>query len=534
MSGTRRSSSPVSMVHMDRRRLLQTAAAAGLSLGVPALGGHSAPVAAGSAVQEGVAGEVLIFNGGTNLSGLDPHTTGAVVSWYVLDNIFDRLVRLDPATSEPVPSLAEDIEVSEDGLTYTFRLRPGVTFHNGRELTSADVKYSFERIMNPDVPAVAKGYFGGLDTIETPDATTVVLTYRDVFAPLLIALTRLETAIVPREEVEQAERWETSPVGSGPFRLESYVPDQAAVLVRNEAYWEPGLPKLDRVEQRIIPENETAVVNIQTGDIHVSQVNAKDTETLESSVGVTLEQLASTFWPHLSLNTSRPPFDNLQVRQAIRLGFNREDIKQLVFFDAGTISNTLLPEGNPFRSEVDGWGYDPEAARTLLEEAGYGDGFSATMRIVANDPWQLGAAQIIQSYLGELNIQIELEQIESTTWFSEVFSNSEFEMSMNTHVSKVDPDLSMFDILHSGELGTKNYTRFGDPEMDQLLDRGRATIDPEERRRIYADAQRLFVERSGYVVLILQNLVWGVRDQVQGFTVLPTGEIRWKETTLSP
>jgi peptide/nickel transport system substrate-binding protein len=399
-------------------------------------------------------------------------------------------------------------------------------------MTSADVKYSFERIIDPDVPAVAKGYFEQLASIETPDDATVKLVYREVFAPLLIALTRLETAIVPQEEVE-TEAWETRPIGSGPFRFESYVPDQAAILVRNDDYWEEGLPLLARVEQRIIPENETAVINLQTADIHVTEVEAKDRDALSAAAGVTVEQLPSTFWPHLSVNTSRPPFDDVKVRQAIRLGFNRDDIKQLVFFGTGTISNTLLPVGNPFRSEVDGWAFDPEAARALLAEAGYADGFSTTLRITASNAWQLAAAQIVQAYLQDLNIQIEIEQIEATTWFSEVFSNSEFEMTMVAHVSKVDPDLSMLDILHSGELGTKNYTQFNDPEMDQLLEQGRATVDPDERKRIYAEAQQIFVERSGYIVLNLQDLAWGVRDEVQNFTVLPTGELRWKETSLS-
>jgi peptide/nickel transport system substrate-binding protein len=509
---------------LDRRQLLLAA-----GLGLPVVGSLTGRAAA----QDAAAGGTLIFNGGANLSGLDPHTTGATVSWYVLDNVFDRLVRLDPETSEPVPSLAKEISISDDGLEIIFTLRQGVTFHNGRELTAADVKYSFERIMDPDVPAVAKGYFDKLETIETPDDYTVRLIYSEVFAPLLMALTRLETAIVPQEEVEQTEQWETHPVGSGPFRFDSYVPDQAAVLVRNENYWEEGLPLLDRVEQRIIPERETASVNLQTGDLHITEVQAQEIESLDAAEGVSVQLLTSTLWPHLSMNTQQAPFDNLQVRQAIRLGFNRDDIHQLGFFGTGIVSNTMLPEGNPFRSEVEGWTYDPERARSLLAEAGFADGFSATLRIIANTPWALSAAQIVQAYLQELNIVLEIEQMESTAWFSEVFNNSEFEMTMVAHGSKVDPDLSMFDILHSGELGTKNYTQFNDPEMDQLLDQGRATIDPDERFSIYAEAQRVFVERSGYVVLNLQEMVWGVRDDVENFTVLPTVEVRWKETSLN-
>ena len=131
------------------------------------------------------------------------------------------------------------------------------------------------------------------------------------------------------------------------------------------------------------------------------------------------------------------------VRQAIRLGFNRDDIMQAAFYGTGMISNTMLPEGNPYRAEVDGWAYDADKAKQLLSDAGFADGFSVTMRIVPAVPWEVPAAQIIQAYLSELKINVEIEQIESTTWFSEVFTNSDFEMSMTAHSSKVDPDLSM-------------------------------------------------------------------------------------------
>ncbi len=515
-------------VELDRRQLLKGALATGAALPI-------AVTLDGSTVyaQAGEDGGTLIFNNLNNPSGLDPHIAGAVVSWFLLDNMFDRLMRLDPATSEPVPSLAESYEVSDDGLVYTFTLRPGVSFTNGREMTSADVKYSFERILDPDVPAVAKGYFNQLASIDTPDDLTVVLNYSEPFAPLLLALCRLETAIVPQEAVEDAETWEQFPTGSGPYILESNVKDQMAVLVRNEAYWEEGLPLLARIEHRIIPQAETALANIRTGDIHATEVQAKDLESLADADGVSPQLITSANWPHLSMNTQVAPFDNLQVRQAVRVGFNRDDILQASFFNTGIVSNTMLPEGNPFRANPEGWDYDPERAKQLLSEAGFADGFSATMRIINSTPWAASAAQIVQAYLSELNINIEIEPIESTTWFSEVFTNSEFEMTMVAHTSKVDPDLSMLDILHSGELGTKNYTQFSDPEMDELLDRGRVALDAEERMQIYADAQAIFAERSGYVVLNLQEQVYALRDNVNDFTLLPWSELRWKNTSLS-
>lgn len=286
-------------VELDRRALLRGALATGATLPIATNLLTGATVYA----QGSEDGGTLIFNNGTNPSGLDPHITGAVASWYVMDQVFDRLLRLDPETSQPGPSLAESYEVSEDGLTYTFRLRSGVKFSNGRELTSDDVKWSFERITNPDVPAVAKGYFVALDSIETPDASTVVLKYTEPFAPLPLALCRLETSILPKEAVEDSATWEVTPTGSGPFIVQSNVKDQGVVLVRNDNYWEEGLPHLAKVEHRIIPQAETAIANIRTGDIQATEVPAKDIETLSKSDGVNVEVLTSSLWPHLSVNT---------------------------------------------------------------------------------------------------------------------------------------------------------------------------------------------------------------------------------------
>jgi len=538
-TGTQTGTEPGSLT---RRTLMQrSAAGAGALVAVSAtsavsraasgIAGHEQAFL--RAQEQPSAGGTLIFNGGSNLSGLDPHTVGAVVSWYVLDNIFDRLMRLNAETQEPEPSLAEKVDVSADGLTYTFTLRKGVTFHNGRELTSDDVKKSFERIQNPDVPAVAKGYFANLASIETPDPGTVVLVYSKPYAALLTALTRLETSIVPMEEVEKTEEWDVHPVGSGPFVFESYTKDQAAKLTRNENYWEPDLPHLAGIEQRVIPQPETPVINAQTGDVHVTPVPPSSIDSLANEESLKVNPVVSNYWAHLSLNNRVAPFDDVKVRQAIRLAVNRNDIRDLAFFGTGVISNTLIPEQNPFRAEVEGWEYDADKARSLLQETGHGDGFSATIRVNTADAWQLPTAELIQAYLADIGITIEIEQIESTTWFSDVFTNHNFEMSMTSHVSKVDPDLSMFDILHSGELGTKNYTGFSDPEMDDLLDRGRTSTDTDERKSIYAQAQQIFVERSGYIVLNLQTLPFAVNNAVQDFLLLPTSELRWKGTSLT-
>lgn len=487
----------------------------------------AAPTAEPEAVDAG--GGVLNFGAYAEPADLDPHTTGDVASWLILDNIAERLVMLDESQNVQ-PRLAESWEISDDGLVYTFNLRKGVKFHNGREMVADDVQYTIERIMDPDVPARAKGYFQALDNIEIVDDYTVKLEYTEVFAPLLIALARLETSIVPKEAIEAQGGQMSEPVGTGPFKFGERVPDVHVRLDKFEDHWDAGLPYLESVFYKPITDNDVRVVNIKTGDIDVaSQIAPKDVEDLQNTPDVTMALITGTFWPHVGMNCQREPFNDVKVRQAVHYGLNRPELNELAYFGQNTLSESPIPPDNPFHEEITGWDYDPEKAKQLLADAGYPDGFSTVMRVIRGNP----ATEVVQAQLKQIGIEIEVHEVEASEWFSEVFNKSDFWMTIVAHASKVDPDLSMLDIQHSGELGTKNYTQFSDPEMDRLLEEGRATTDFEERKEIYAEAQRILVERSGYVVLGIEPHRYAYRDHVENFTLLGPGELRWWETKIN-
>jgi ABC-type transport system substrate-binding protein len=513
-----------------KRLISVTLAAAVLALAGCSGGGQTKPAESGQPQQgqkpQGTAGPKkggsLKFGLYGDVAEMDPHLTGDVTAWIVLENIYERLTMLGDDMT-PKPALAEKWDVSPDGLTYTFTIRKGVKFHNGREMTAKDVVYSVNRIMDPKVPARAKPYFEFLDKVEAPDANTVKMVFKTPFVPILYALARLEVAIVPQEEVEKQGGKLSTPVGTGPFQFVERRKDQMIKLKRNDSYWQAGKPLLDDVTYVVLTDPDTRVSNLVTGEIHaIYEVPPKDVATLKSAKGVVVQQETGTFWPHLAMNTSKKPFDNPKVRQAIRLALDREEILQLVGFGFGKVSDTIVPSSSPFYTPIPTTQPNVDQAKKLLSEAGYANGFEVSLRAVKGRDTNL--AQVIQSQLSQVGIKVKVIPDEQVAWFAEVFNQHKYELAITAHVSKIDPDLSFYDIQITG--GPKNYTEFSDKEMDDLLRKGRAEPDLTKRKEQYAQVQKIFAERNGYIPLYLQDLLLGYRDTVKGLKILHSGDIR--------
>ena len=474
-------------------------------------------------------GGVLRFGVVGDPDNLDPHTTGSVSAWLVLENIYERLLILDE-NLELQPWLAESYTVSDDGLRLTFTLRQGVQFHNGRELTAEDVKHSFERILDPAVPAVAKASFATLGEINVLEPYVVELVLTDTLASILYALARLETAIVPIEEAAAQGGRLSQPVGTGPFRFSEFVTGQRIVIAKNADYWQPGLPHLDEVHYVPVPAGDVRLVNLLTGELDVIQgVPAADADGLDGRGNASLMNVIGTNWTHLSMNTQRAPFDDVRVRQAVRHAIDREEIMDLVTWGRGLESKTPLAPSNPFYAEIEGWDLDLDRARALLAEAGHPDGFTVTLRAIRGI--NISIAEVIQAQLARVGITVDIQVDEQPTWFSEVFNQRDYQLSVVAHSSKIDPDLSFFDILYTDE--AKNYTLYSDAAMDGLLLAGRSTTDFTERKAAYDEVQRNLAGQSGYVVLFIDELMFGVGNHVAGFDLMPTGDTRWWNTSLN-
>ena len=385
----------------------------------------AAPYALAQAPKQGGAA-VVTFN--NDLTTLDPQVGYDWQNWSVIKSIFDGLMDYKPGTTELEPDLAESYTVSDDGLTYTFKLREGLKFHNGRAVTSADVKYSLERATNPSTQSPGGGYFsmikgyddiaGGkateLSGIATPDDRTVVVALTRPDATFLHLMAINFGFVVPKEEIEKAGAdWGKQPVGTGAFKFVEWVPGQRIVLERNKDYFRQGVPYLDKLTFEFGQDPTVAVLRLKKGEVDIVGDGippAQFAEVMADPANKDLiaagEQLHTGY---LTMNVTSPPFDNVKVRQAVNMAINKERIVRLIN-NRGVPATQALPPAMPgYNPENKGYPHDPEGAKKLLAEAGVPE-VTTELYAMNVDP-NPRIAQALQQDLAAVGIKAEIRSL---------------------------------------------------------------------------------------------------------------------------
>lgn len=465
---------------------------------------------------------------GADPVNLDPALSSAYSTFEVLENVYNQLVGLDE-NLQVVPELAESWEVSEDKKTYTFKLREGVMFHNGRELVADDIVFSYERIRDPETQSGWAYLFDPIDTIVALDQYTVEISSKDVYAPMLTKLAGGGTAIVPREDAE-AGTLDQTPNGTGPFKFVEFVPADRLTLVRNENYWEEGLPYLDGIVFKPIPDETVRLTNLETGNVDwVDSVPGKDLEKLQGSDDLVVEQVAGTSYTYLGMNLKREPLSDKRVRQAISYALDREEIAAIAAYDLAQGSENPIPEGNFWRTEYAPYTQDLDKAQQLLEEAGLGDGFETEIMPAKDYAETVRAAEAVQSQLGEVGIDVTLRPLEWSTWLDEE-GKGNFDMYLCGWIGLVDPDDWFYAQHYTGQIF--NFTGYTNPELDTLLDQGRKEFDPEARKLIYDQVSQILIDDLPYIFLYTTAPVNAWQPYVQGYSVRSDSTIVFKTTWL--
>lgn len=469
-------------------------------------------------------GGVLVGARATDLVGLDPHTSPAFSSRRIFNLVYSTLVRFD-ADMSVIPELAESWEYSDDGLTLTFHLVPGVTFHNGDELTSEDVKYTFERILDEETGAILRSFFLGIAEIETPDPLTVVMHLESPNAALLSTMA-IDNASIVSQEVAEAGLLDQELIGTGPFKVAEWDPDNVLRLEANEDFFIEGVPLLDGIEMRVLPDESSILAGLRAAAIDWAIVNdprivilARGEESLNTV------RAPSLSYHLLGLNTTREPFTDERVRQAISCAIDRQQVIDLAALGEGQVTGPLTqPFYRQDTSDFVCYTQDLDRARELLEEAGYADGFSFTMMVATVEPSTGPAeAQSIQSQLAQLGIEAEIEVLEQGIYVDRWLA-ADFDAWVGLNSGSADPDFMLYRYWHS--TGNLNFVPgWSDPEVDELLDQGKVVIDPEERRAIYAEVQKKLVEVAPWIWTFVGFEYWPMQSYVKGFTPLSDGSI---------
>lgn len=422
------------------------------------------------------------------------------------------------------PELAESYEISEDARTYTFHLRDA-KFHDETPVTSADVKASLEHILDPNGKAAFRNELSIIDAIETPDDKTVVLKLKSPSVALIGYLALPESVIVPAAWLAANKDNPTAePIGAGPFKFGEWTRGQEIVVEKFDDYYKPGKPDLDEVHFVFYGDENTRVNALKSGDVDIiDYVPAKDAESLKT--GGT--ELLSTYGPFMGLqfNTHFEPFSKPEVRQAIAYAVDPSVIINTAFNGIGApIRGIAIPEGYMGYSEAkkDYFSHDIEKAKALLAEAGYPDGFEARLLASSQYTFHQNTAVAVQSELAKIGIKVTLVLPDWATRMSKA-GNADYDFAVLGSLGEIaDPDwLTNYYYGGAKLVRTNNSPYFDDPEIDELLDKGRATVDPDERAKVYDAFVDRALELSPLVYFMWREQDYAVRDGVTGFTNLP-------------
>jgi peptide/nickel transport system substrate-binding protein len=473
---------------------------------------------------------VLVAAQGAEPDTLDPHMTSSYASFQVLENVYDTLVQ--PAADLSMePALAESWDISGDNLTWTFHLRQGVKFQNGRDLVADDVVYSFNRVINEGL----NGWrFGAVDTITAPDDSTVVLTLTQPSPNLLVSIGGFKgMAIVPKEIVDDGTI-ATDPVGTGPFRFVSQSPDEGIVLEKNPDYWraDEGLPKLDGIRFIPIPEAGTKLTALRTGEVQwIDSVPPQDVESLSAEDGITVGRVPGGDYHYFALNENKQPFDDVRVRQAFANAINRSEIAEAAQFGAATPNETAIPASNkawyfdysPFAQA------DTATAQSLLDDAGISD-LTVEFMVTSDFPETVTQAQVIAAELAPLGITVTISDVDFNTWLDRE-SKGDFDAFMLSWVGNIDPDDFYYAQHHTD--GNFNFQGYSNSQVDDLLDQARIETDQAARKDLYDQAAKIIVDEASYIYLYNPDNLNAWRNEVGGYEVRGDKAVRFLETTLN-
>ncbi|MBB5222791.1 glutathione transport system substrate-binding protein [Amaricoccus macauensis] len=423
------------------------------------------------------------------------------------------------------PELAESYEISEDARTYTFHLRDA-KFHDGSPVTAADVKATFEHILDPNGKAAFRNELSIIDAVETPDDKTVVLKLSTPSVALIGYLALPESVIVPAAWLaENKDNPTATPIGAGPFTFGEWTRGQEIVLEKFDDYYKEGKPALDEIHFVFYGDENTRVNALKSGDVDIiDYVPAKDAEALKAGPGT---ELISTYGPFMGLqfNTKFEPFSKPEVRQAIAYAVDRSAIINTAFNGIGApIWGLAIPEGYMGYSEAkkDYFSHDIEKARELMAKAGYPDGFEARLLASSQYSFHQNTAVAVQSELAKIGIRLTLDLPDWATRMSKA-GNADYDFAVLGSLGEIaDPDW-LTNYYYGGDklVRTNNSPYFDDPEINGLLDKGRATVDPVARAEVYDQFVDRALELSPIVYFMWRQQDYAVREGVTGFTNLP-------------
>lgn len=525
--------------------LLLSACTAPVGTGAPAE--SAAPVegeAQPEAAATGRSGGTMTYGRYADSLFLDPVLNDANLDIWVLNSLYDTLLQSTADGTGIEPMLATGYEVSEDGLTYTVTLRDNIKFADGSDITTEDVIWSLDRARNPE-----NGIWGfSLEAVESVEAVgdnQVALNLSRPDPSIPAALAMFNSAIMPKAlfeasagetDAEKAQAFAEQPVGSGPFVLTEWVRGSHMVLERNPYYWqvdEEGvqLPYLDTLRFEIIPEDATRILRLQAGEIDGAEfIPLSRVAELDGDPNINMELFPSTRIYSLLMN-GRPelldgtpnPLSDVRVRQALNLATDKEALIQLVTYGTGTVSESYMSHATPLFSPQEMYDYNPDRARELLEEAGFGDGFEVSILAISGSADDAALTTAVQQMWADVGVTLNVELVDAATR-TERYRANDFQMRTSSWTNDINDPSQITSYFAIYEVVESLHTGFQNAELEDLFDQSQQELDPAARAELYDRIQQIYIENAPIIFLYETPYPVALRSNVQGFYQIPLGQ----------
>jgi peptide/nickel transport system substrate-binding protein len=511
---------------ISRRSLLKGAASAGVF------------VAARPAIVRAADSGTLVISQQADPTGLDPEAVLNNSSGFVMATIYDGLVNYKLGTVEVGPGLAESWEVSDDGMTYTFHLRKGVTFHDGTPFNAQSFVKSLDRLKKTDPNSIyntgpVESYidftYGAVESYKAVDDNTVAFRLKHAFAPFLTSLAMVWNGVVsPEAAIKSGKDFRNNPVGTGPFVFKEWRHNDQIILEANKNYW-GGAPKLDRLIFKINPDAQASLLALRQGDVHIlADVNSQLVPAIKANSDLVLMTQPGLAISGMGMPFDTPPFTDKRVRQALNYAIDKDAINKSLFQGLAVPMTSPLPEAQwSFDPSLKGYPYDPAKAKSLLAEAGLGSGFKAELLTYNSARGYNSAgpelAVAVQGYLAKVGVDVSVTKSEMGSYLSQIRSGKYPGLFMVGWTGdNGDPDNFLYELFSSDNIPVGDTSRYKNPEVDAALRQAQQEPNHDKRVALYQQAQKTIMEDAPWVFINSLEQVRAASKRVQGYVLNPT------------
>ncbi|MBO0587906.1 ABC transporter substrate-binding protein [Sporosarcina sp. E16_8] len=484
--------------------------------------------------------DTLVFGRGGDSTSLDPSRVTEGESFKVTVNLYETLLNFGEQDTTITPGLATEWEPSEDGLTYTFKLREGVKFHDGTDFNADAVVKNFERWANGDAEKFPyyNSMFGGfkgdeghvIESVTADGENTVLIKLTRSQAPFLKNIAMSMFAIASPTAFELGDdQFERKPVGTGPFQFVEWKPNETITIEKFDDYWDEGLPKLQKIIFRSIPDNSARLNALMAGDIELADgINPSDGKSIEDNEKLQLFERPSMNVGYLGLTVTRPPFDKKEVRQAINYAIDKQSIVDSFFEGRADVAkNPMPPSISGYNDDVEGYEYNPEKAKELLKSVGLEDGFEMELWAMPVPrpymPDGKKVAEVIQKNLADIGITAKIVSHEWATYLELASKGDADAFMLGWTGDNGDADNFLYVLLDEDNIGSNNYTYYKNDELHDILIAAQTEVDEEKRNELYKKAQVIIHEDAPWVPLAHSTPLLGGAKNLSGFLPHPTG-----------